>query len=274
MDSVTPKQLKKIIAAHPQSSLQDGLLIFSLMIVALLLALQFDLFFFVDKLSSAERTISLAEAIFLTLLLAMCLFIFVIRRLSDQRRDVALRMVAEIELHELKALAMQDPLTGLLNRRALMTALTATAKSPPTGDTNDALFMIDLTGFKRVNDSHGHSVGDHVLEVVASRFQGVARPNDIVARIGGDEFAVIAYNVDRDAAHKVGSRLLESLKGDIRAGGHTHKVTMSIGIALIPDDATTVEEALRFADLAMYRAKELDRPLMFFEAAMTQKQIG
>ena len=266
--------LRRAIAAHPQSSLQDGLLIFGAMIVALLLALQYDLFFFIDELSEVQRKISLAEAIFLTLLLAGSILLFIIRRLRDQRRDIALQVAAEIELRELTALAMRDPLTGLFNRRAILSALTAAAKSPPANGTEHALFMIDLNGFKCVNDSHGHAVGDQVLEAVAGRFLSAARPSDLVARIGGDEFAVLAYDVDRETAHRIGLRFLESLIGNIRAGGHTHKVTMAIGIALIPDDGATAEEALRNADLAMYRAKELDCSLMFFEPAMEQKQIA
>ena len=274
MNTITPSMLRKAITAHPQSSLQDGLLIFGAMIVALLLALQYDLFYFIDELSAAQRKISLAEAIFLTLMLAASIFIFIIRRLRDQRRDIALQVAAEIELRELTTLAMQDPLTGLLNRRALLSALTEVAKSPHANGTDDALFMIDLNGFKCVNDRHGHAVGDQVLEAVAGRFLSAARPSDLVARIGGDEFAVLAYNVDRETAHKIGSRFVESLRGNIRAGGHAHKVTMAIGIALIPDDGATAEEALRNADLAMYRAKELNRSLMFFEPAMDQKQIA
>lgn len=120
MDIFTPSKLRKAIAADPQSSLQDGLLIFGAMVVGLLLALQYDLFFFIDVLSTAQRTISLAEQIFLTLLLAASIVIFIIRRLSDQKRDIALQVAVEIELRELTALAMRDLLTGLFNRRAML----------------------------------------------------------------------------------------------------------------------------------------------------------
>jgi diguanylate cyclase (GGDEF)-like protein len=270
--TITPKLLREAVAAHPQSSLQDALLLFCVMLVALLLALQYDLFFFIEELSQAQRQISLAEAIFLTLLLAASLLVFIHRRLGEQRRDIALKVAAEIELRELTALAMQDPLTRLFNRRALMEALTTATKSPPANGTKNALLLFDLDGFKRINDMHGHSVGDQVLEAIGGRFQAAARPSDLVARIGGDEFAVLAYNIDRETARNIGLRFLETLKSNIRAGGHAHRVSMSIGVALVPDDGVTAEEVLRNADLAMYRAKELGSALMFFEPDMEQKQ--
>jgi len=254
--------------------LQDALLVFCAMIVALLLALQYDLFYFIDALSAAQRKISLAEAIFLTVLLAAGILVFIVRRLSDHKRDIALNIAAEMELRELATMAMQDPLTGLLNRRALMAALEAATDSPPANGSKHALFMIDLDHFKHVNDKHGHAVGDQVLEVVADRFRAAARPSDLVARIGGDEFAVLAYNVNRETAHKIGTRFLESLKRTIRVGEHPHKVSLSIGVALIPDDGATAEEVLRSADLAMYRAKKQRSAFMFFEPEMAQKQIA
>jgi len=271
VDSITPKMLRRAIVAHPRSSSQDALLLACVMLVALLLALQYDLFFFIDKLSAPERKISLAEAMFLTMLLAACMFIFIVRRLSDQRHDGALRVAAEAELGELTALIMQDPLTGLLNRRAMLQALAAAVAKPPA-KTKDALFMIDLDHFKGVNDAHGHIVGDQVLEVLADRFKAAARPHDIVARIGGDEFAVLSHNVDRETARKIGMRFLNSLADPIRAGGHNHQIGMSVGVAVIPDDGTTAEEVLQHADTAMYRAKAMRSSPMFFEPVMKQKR--
>ena len=272
MNTFTPKMLGRAIAAHPRASLQDALLLLVLMLAALLLALQYDLFFFIDRLSQAQRQISLAEAIFLTLLLTASLFVFVLRRLSDQRQTSALRIAAEIELQELTALVTQDPLTGLLNRRALMEALTAATKSPPANGSQHALFMMDLNGFKDVNDTHGHSVGDQVLEIVADRFRAAGRPSDLVARIGGDEFAILAYNVDRKDAHRIGMRFVDNLTQSIRAGGHTHQITVAAGVALLPDDGVTAEKALCNADIAMYRAKALGEALVFFASDMDGQQ--
>jgi len=275
VNGFTPKMLGRAITAHPRASLQDALLLLVLMLAALLLAIQYDLFFFIQELSDAQREISLAEAIFLTVLLTASLFVFVVRRLKDQRLDSALRAAAEIELQELTALVTQDPLTGLLNRRALMEALTAATKSPPTDGTQHALFLMDLNGFKCVNDRHGHAVGDQVLEIVADRFRAAGRPSDIVARIGGDEFAVLAYNVDQEDARKIGMRFVDNLTQSIRAGGHTHEISVASGVALVPDDGATAEKALRNADIAMYRAKALGEALLFFAPEMiTHKRTG
>jgi len=256
--------LAKAIARNPRTSVQDALLMFVLMLAALLLAIQYDLFYFMESLSEEQLQISIAEAIFLTTLLTACLFAFVLRRLNEQRSDASLRSVAEVELRHLTTLAVQDPLTGLLNRRALMEALTAAVKAAPTDDTEHALYLMDLNGFKSINDALGHTVGDQVLEIVADRFGSASRPSDLLARIGGDEFAVLAYNVTRESARTIGLRFVQSLTAPIRAGKHTHEIGMAAGVALIPEDGGTPEDALRNADAAMYRAKAMDEALVFF----------
>jgi diguanylate cyclase (GGDEF)-like protein len=258
-----PKSLVRAIIENPWSSVQDGLLLSSVMLVTTLLALQYDLFWFVSVLSEPQRKISLAEAMFLTLLLALCIFAFVIRRLREERRDVVRHVVTKNQMRELRALALQDSLTGLANRRALLSALTA-ATASPADSLKHAFFLIDLNDFKRVNDLHGHALGDRVLQVVAERFRTAARPSDLLARLGGDEFAVLSYNVDRDTAHAIGLRFIATLANEIRVGGHSHEIGASIGVALIPDDGTTAEEIIHNADLAMYRAKGQDRPSLVF----------
>ena len=168
------------------------------------------------------------------------------------------------QMRELRALASQDPLTGLANRRALLSALTAATASSPSDGRKHAFFLIDLNDFKRVNDLHGHALGDRVLQVVAERFRTAARPSDLLARLGGDEFAVLSYDVDRDTAHAIGLRFIATLANEIRVGGHLHEIGASIGAALIPDDGTTPEEIIHNADLAMYQAKGQDQNLLVF----------
>ena len=146
----------------------------------------------------------------------------------------------------------------------MLSGLTAVTASSPSDGRKHAFFLIDLNDFKRVNDLHGHALGDRVLQVVAERFRTAARPSDLLARLGGDEFAVISYDVDRDTAHAIGLRFIATLASEIRVGGHLHEIGASIGAALIPDAGTTAEEIIHNADLAMYRAKGQDRPSLVF----------
>ena len=104
--------LVRAIIKNPWSSVQDGLLLASVMLVAALLALEYDLFWFVSLLSEPQRRISLAEAIFLTVLLSLCIFAFVIRRLREGRRDVVRHVVAKNQVRELRALALQELIDG------------------------------------------------------------------------------------------------------------------------------------------------------------------
>jgi diguanylate cyclase (GGDEF)-like protein len=264
-----PRPLVEIITKHPWSSLRDGLLLSALMTMAVLTARHYDIFAFFSALADPQRTISPAEAVLLAALFALCIYVFIARRLNEERCDESYQLDLEREMHELRELAMQDPLTELPNRRALLIALEAASASCGPRDPKHAFFLLDLNGFKRVNDLHGHAVGDHVLQVVVDRFRRVARPNDLLARLGGDEFAVLSSDVDRASALAIGARFAAALTNAISVDGHTHEVGVAIGGALFPDDGVTCETILRNADLAMYRAKEQEgSALAFFDPAV------
>jgi diguanylate cyclase (GGDEF)-like protein len=264
-----PRSLVECIAKHPWQSVRDGVLLTAFMTVAVLIALHYDIFTFIAALAEPDRDISPAEAALLAALFAFCVYVFVARRISEERTDEAYRLQLEREMRELRELAMQDPLTHLPNRRALLTAVEAAAASCGPGCPKHAFFMLDLNGFKSVNDLHGHSVGDRVLQVVVERLRRVARPNDLLARLGGDEFAVLSYDVDRTSALDIGTRFATALKNAISVDGHAHEVGVAIGGALFPDDGVTCEAILRKADLAMYRAKEQDgSAVAFFDPAI------
>jgi len=273
MAAVRLKTLAQTIARHPWSSLQDGLLLAMAMIVATLLALEYNLFSFVAELSEPQRRISLAEAIFLTMLLAVCIVTFVLRRLHEERRDVVSQVTGKARLREFRREASRDSLTDLANRRLMLKALKAATASPSSARRQHAFFLIDLNDFKRINDLHGHSLGDRVLRVVAQRFGAITRPSDLLARLGGDEFALLCHDVDRDAALAIARRLAASLEAEILVGEHSYNIGASIGAALIPNDGKKTEEIIRHADLAMYRAKSQDQPsVVFFEPTATYPQ--
>ena len=267
------KVLAQTIARHPWSSLQDGLLLAMAMIVATLLALQYNLFRFIAELSEPQRRISLAEAIFLTMLLAVCIVTFVLRRLHEERRDVVGQVTSKVRLREFRRQASRDSLTDLANRSSMLKALKAATASPASARRQRAFFLLDLNDFKRVNDLHGHFLGDRVLQVVAQRFRAVTRPSDLLARLGGDEFALLCHDVDREAALAIARRLITSLEAEILVGKHSYNIGVSIGAVLIPDDGKEVEEIIHHADLAMYRAKGQDQPsIVFFEPTATYPQ--
>jgi len=269
MDKRNP--LLRSIADHRWVSAQDFVLLVAAMSVAALLTLEYDLFRFAGQLTEPERKITLAEAIALTCLLAVCISAFILRRLQEQRDHSEHRFSVDSEMQNLRDLALRDPLTGLPNRRALLTKLGEVEGQ--TEGRKHVFFLLDLNGFKRVNDLHGHAVGDLVLQVVVERFKRVARPGDVLGRLGGDEFAVLSYDVDKSAAAGIGQRFLTTLEKEIWVEGSCHDVGVSVGAAIIPDDGSSAQEIVRNADLAMYRAKDKERSsLMFFDAATDNEQ--
>jgi diguanylate cyclase (GGDEF)-like protein/PAS domain S-box-containing protein len=156
---------------------------------------------------------------------------------------------------ELAHQALHDPLTGLPNRALLFDRIEQALARRSSENHTVAILFCDLDGFKDVNDSFGHHVGDQLLCVVAERLVAAVRPGDTVARIGGDEFIVLAEEVaDETAALDLAARLRASVAWPIHAAGTEAVITCSIGVALAPaEDAAAL---VRHADAAMYRAKE------------------
>jgi diguanylate cyclase (GGDEF)-like protein len=187
------------------------------------------------------------------------------------RLAVALSMSARDE--RLYRQAHYDPLTALPNRLLFRDRLAQELANAVAGLSRGALLYIDLDHFKRVNDSIGHTAGDQLLTIVAQRLRSCIKDGDTVARLGGDEFTVILRNVvNPDAACAVAARIIESLQLPVNIAGRDCYVCASIGITLFPDDATTIEDLMRNADTAMYRAKDLGRGrMMFFDLNMTNK---
>jgi diguanylate cyclase (GGDEF)-like protein len=164
---------------------------------------------------------------------------------------------------------MEDPLTGLANRRQFEEALSRASASPPSSGSSHGVFMLDMNDFKKINDLHGHPVGDEVLIEVGSRLRQAIREGDLVARLGGDEFAVLAMHLaSPDAAISIARRIIELVDAPIMAKVTVHHVGTAIGIALMPQDGDQ-SDVVRKADIALYRAKAEGRSaLRFFEEEM------
>jgi len=169
-------------------------------------------------------------------------------------RDVTDRKEAESRI---RYLALHDPLTGLPNRAAFFDRLgVALADARRTGSKVAAL-AVDLDHFKAVNDTHGHIVGDRLLETVARRLLSCLRETDTAARIGGDEFVVALSDIaTHHDAEKVAAKLLARLGQPFLIEGETLRISASIGISVCPDDGSDAHALVRAADTAMYRAKK------------------
>ncbi|QBM17861.1 hypothetical protein MARI_19820 [Marinobacter sp. JH2] len=185
-------------------------------------------------------------------------------------RDLTQLKAAQSELHRL---AFFDPLTGLANRQLFRDRLNSVVQRSRRSGEPAALMYLDLDGFKRINDTLGHDAGDELLRKVAEWLQGCVREEDSVARLGGDEFVVLLSRVSgTDAASKVAETILRRLCQRVRLSDHDIGVTVSIGITMVPHDSEDVGTLMKYADLAMYRAKEMGRNnYQFFTPAMNIK---
>jgi diguanylate cyclase (GGDEF)-like protein len=162
----------------------------------------------------------------------------------------------------LEHLATHDPLTDLPNRRALEAALNQLVNGCRRNEQHGAVVLIDLDGFKYVNDSRGHAAGDAVLVYVADVLRAAVRPADVLGRLGGDEFAVLLADTGAAEAEQVVQRLLDALRDAVilLEGGRAVRTTASIGLAVFgPETALSGEQLLVDADVAMYDAKEAGR---------------
>ena len=164
----------------------------------------------------------------------------------------------------LNHLAYRDNVTGLTNRHYFKERAEQAVGNALHNGSLCCLMFIDLDRFKAVNDTLGHEVGDELLHVVAQRLSGLLRNNDVVCRIGGDEFAVILENVKSiDNVKAMAQKMVHALAQAVRLQGHDICIGASIGISACPDQANTVTELLRCADVAMYQAKGLGRGQLF-----------
>jgi diguanylate cyclase (GGDEF)-like protein len=170
---------------------------------------------------------------------------------SARMRQDAARHIAELTRQ-----AQHDALTGLPNRTRLMERAGQAAEIATATNTRLALLMLDLDGFKQINDTLGHHCGDALLHVVGRRLQDAVRDHDVVARLGGDEFAILlTHDPDEGSAFEIAERIHTRLREPFDIEGADIRVGASIGISHFPTDADDIAALMRGADTAMYEAK-------------------
>jgi diguanylate cyclase (GGDEF)-like protein len=158
---------------------------------------------------------------------------------------------------ELLRLATTDALTGLANRRSFLDSAAAELERSRRSGRPLTLLVLDVDHFKRVNDTHGHAAGDQVLTNLSQTLIEGLRTVDVVGRIGGEEFAVLLPESSLGRAAEIAERLREAASQlRIRRGETTLAITISVGVAMVPEGAASITEALNAADAALYRAKE------------------
>lgn len=195
--------------------------------------------------------------------------------------EYSMHLESEVERRTLEIVKISniDPLTGLLNRKALLLELEQTLNNLKLTNHKLAIFFIDLNGFKEINDGFGHSYGDKVLSVIAARLSKSIDTNHlstldkdfipaIVSRWGGDEFIIACQYDSPDHIHKIGNNINFLIEQEITIGISRFNLNASIGIAIYPENSHNCEELIQHADLAMYHAKNIKdkTPTMFCES--------
>lgn len=188
-----------------------------------------------------------------------------------------LQDITQRKLQENKRLqdAQEDSLTGLANRRAMYSFLESKLEMKPTLESPQHLFYMDLDGFKPINDTLGHAAGDQVLIRVASRLKECIREDDLVARIGGDEFVIVAGGMlSQTVIEGFCKRLLKTLRAPMMIDNQEVTVGCSIGVVSAPKDSCRADDLLRFADIALYEAKAAGRNTWrFYTARMSTRLL-
>ena len=179
---------------------------------------------------------------------------------------------ADEALAQINRLAHTDPLTQLPNRRLLIAHLEKLIAGTVRHKVRGAVLLMDLDGFKVINDIYGHDAGDAVLVEISKRLRSNTRPEDSVGRLGGDEFVVLIHHLDanhevaRDIMLRMAEKLIKLVNKPIIFGGTSLIVGASIGIRLFGSEELDTETAIREADVAMYHAKQAGRGCaVFFE---------
>jgi diguanylate cyclase (GGDEF)-like protein len=234
--------------------------------------------FMADLQRSAQRRLSsltLRSWILVAALLALWGLGFALLWRTLNLHLVRAQRAFEAKRAEVNRLALHDALTGLPNRRNLHLQLAGAVARAQRDGGRFAVLMLDLDGFKPINDRYGHHAGDAVLLAVSERLAAQVRKGEVAARLGGDEFVVVLSEHSAgladgpEAPARVAQRLIAALSEGIVLPEGEVRVSASVGVAYFPSDASTPDDLLRKADVALYRAKHEGRgEVRFFQASM------
>lgn len=160
-------------------------------------------------------------------------------------------------MNQLEKSARTDPLTGLFNRKFLEESIDKIVSQSKRSKLSYGILMVDIDYFKMINDTHGHDVGDEAIKVIASTLIENTRESDIVVRFGGEEFIVLLYNCDKDYIKEIAEKIRIAFAAKkIKAGNGHFSKTISIGCSIFPEHGDTFWKCIKYADTALYAAKE------------------
>jgi diguanylate cyclase (GGDEF)-like protein len=231
-------------------SLSRFLLLLALSILACILLIKY-LFLWFPRLHTTD--IPLLSSAILTVLLSPALYAFFYRPMVMQFDKLK---GSELKMREL---ALNDMLTGLYNRRGFLTFANQLLKLSNRAQRGLILIYADLDNLKRINDDYGHEAGDKALVSIAQVLHETFRDSDVIGRVGGDEFAILALEAKEESMEKLRTRLKENLERIEHNVDSLHKLTFSLGIIYYnPKKPQTIEELLRRADMLMYEEKQAE----------------
>jgi diguanylate cyclase (GGDEF)-like protein len=251
---------------RPRHDARDALVLFGAASIAFAISAFYDLPRKVFQFALDHEDWNVDDLVFVGFPFSLAWIVYGYRRYQETSREIKERRRAELEAHDL---ARRDPLTGLPNRRFFFEKLNECLRSAYDAQ-RGAVLMLDLDGFKLVNDLHGHGVGDKALIEFSERISAVLRTDDVLARLGGDEFAIIMPKIESlDDPTNLAGRIVAAVARPFLIDNVQVDMGAGVGIAITPNDGKNSEELVRSADRALYRAKSEGRSFIrFFKSEM------